>query len=102
MLCNDTVKLIDLLKTYNLNFKCKNILKNSFFMKLYDNMNDILKINIGVIKAEELNEPSENYFKKNNFTSDNIKNVLIKLQYGYKITNDNNSIIYFTSKKKII
>ena len=100
MLCNDTVKLIDLLKTYNLNFKCKNILKNSFFMKLYDNMNDILKINIGVIKAEELNEPSENYFKKNNFTSDNIKNVLIKLQYGYKITNDNNSIIYFTSKKK--
>lgn len=103
MINNDTLKLINLLKNYNLKFKCKDILKNIFFMKLYDEINIIIKKNnMDEIKVEELNEPSEHYFKKNNFTSDNVMNeILFKLKYGYRISNENNSIIYFTSKRKV-
>lgn len=110
-LCNDTLNLIKLLKKYNydnlnLNLNLIKITKNKFFMNLYDNMKNILKknkVSLNSVIIEKLEEKPLNYLKDSNFTSKNIKNnILSKLKYCYKITNNNTEIIYFSSKKILL
>ena len=82
-----------------------NISKNKFIMKLYNNIDDILKkikknnIKKNIIIKDIDNNPL-NYLKNNDFTSDNIKNVIInKLKICNLFSFENNDIIYFTEKK---
>jgi hypothetical protein len=104
-LCEDTIKLIKSLKKCNKNNDVKsnmmNITDSSFFMNLYDQMKSILKKNdFGEIKITKMNHLPNQYLKDNNFTSKHIKDVILKkLVFSYKITCDNNTIIYFTSKE---
>lgn len=96
----NTINLINLLKERKRK-NIPNISKNIFFMNLYNNIKNILKTNLVTeIKIVELENKPENYLEDNNFTSANIKNkILTKLKYSYDISNKNNRIIYFTSKK---
>ena len=79
------------------------ISSNTFFMKLYKELNDIIKKtsidekNI-FIKNIDIKEIST-YLDDNNFTSKNMqKHIIDNLKYGYEITYLNNTIIYFSSK----
>jgi len=101
MLCADTLKMIDMIN--NINIKISKISKNKYFMHLYDDINTILKnIKINKISIKELTDKPNTYFEDNKFTSENIKkHILTKLNYGYKLKHDNNTIIYY-SKRKII
>jgi len=79
------------------------ISSNTFFMKLYKELNDIIKKtsidekNI-FIKNIDIKEIST-YLDDNDFTSKNIqKHIIDNLKYGYEITYLNNTIIYFSSK----
>jgi hypothetical protein len=100
--CKNTNKIIHLLKKYNIDTNnVLNITKNKYFMKLYldikNNIEVILEKDIDIIL---LNNSPDNYFEDNKFTSDNIKNyILKKLKYGYQYTYMNNNIIYFSSKR---
>jgi hypothetical protein len=99
-LCSDTIKLIKLLKKYDKKDNRK-ITDSSFFMNLYNQIKSILKKNnFGEIKITKMNHLPNEYLKDNNFTSKHIKDVIFKkLVFSYKITCDNNTIIYFTSKE---
>jgi hypothetical protein len=78
-----------------------NISKNKFMMKLYNNIDDILKKNnLANIKKniiiKDIDNNPDNYLKDNDFTSDNIKNVIInKLKISNLFSFENNDIIYF-------
>lgn len=80
------------------------ITSNTFFMKLYKDLNNIIKKtkidakNI-FIKSIDIKEIST-YLDDNDFTSKNMQKYIVNnLKYGYEITYLNNTIIYFTSKK---
>ena len=80
------------------------ITSNNFFIKLYKDLNNIIKKtkidkkNI-FIKNIDIKEIST-YLHDNDFTSKNIqKHIVDTLKYGYEITYLNNTITYFTSKK---
>ena len=74
-------------------------------MILYETMKKILKknkINLNSIIIDKIHENPLKYIEDNNFTSHNIKNNIIhKLKYCYQIKDNNNEIIYFSSKKKL-
>ena len=102
-LSKDTLKIINILKK-NQNIKklkVDSILKNNFFIQLYNNIKFIINdIKIENIQIEELNHNINLYLKDNEFTSKNIKNNIINnLKYSYEIKNDNNIIVYYTKKK---
>ena len=80
------------------------ITSNTFFMKLYKDLNNIIKktkidkkdISFTTIDIKEITT----YLDDNDFTSKNMqKHIVDTLKYGYEITYLNNTIIYFTSKK---
>ena len=99
---NDTFRILKLLEKYNNStHNCPNITSNKFFMKLYDIFYKIYKtISITNIKILLNNENEINNLKNNKFTSQDILNNIINtLKYNYKITFENNSIIYYSSKK---
>lgn len=79
------------------------ITSNTFFMKLYKKLNNIIKkTNIDAkdifIKSIDIKEITT-YLDDNDFTSKNMqKHIVDTLKYGYEITYLNNTIIYFTSK----
>ena len=99
--CNNTLKILNLLKKYNINIdNCSNITSNKFFMKLYDNFNNIIKeISLNNIKIELYNNSEIDNLKNNKFTSQNILNNIIEtLKYSYIIIFENNSIVYYSKK----
>ena len=99
--CNNTLKILNLLKKYNINTgNCSNITSNKFFIELYDNFYKIVNnITINNIKIEHYNNSEINNLKSNQFTSQNIlNNIIDTLKYNYLITFENNTIIYYSSK----
>ena len=101
-LCSDTIKLIKLLKKCDTSINTDiKITDSLFFMNLYEEMKKILKKDdLGKIEITKINQLPNQYLKDNNFTSKNIKDIIFKkLIFSYKITCENNTIIYFTSKE---
>lgn len=103
----DTQKLLKIINVYEFNnLVLSPITKNKFFMKLYSNLKKIYK---NVIKTSDLDkqiiitpltDKVQSYLEDNKFTSKEItQNIINKLKYGYSITFENNSIIYFNEKK---
>ena len=98
---NDTLKILNLLKKYNINTNDHtNITSNKFFMKLYDDFNKIINsISINNLKIENYNNSEIDNLKNNKFTSENIlNNIIDTIKYYYIITFENNSIIYYSTK----
>lgn len=98
-----TLKILNLLKKYKIKINKNKITKNDYFIKIYNKIKDILKnILIDDIKiTEDICNPNL-YLNDNEFTSKNIKDIIInKLKYQYEIIFENNIIIYY-SKKKIL
>ena len=104
--CSDTIKNIDLIsKLFNKSlYNDLNIYKLSYFKELYNNIKSILK-KINIIKNNlEINNINSNKninssLLENNFTSSSIKTyILNNLKNTYKITNENDIIIYSTKK----
>ena len=105
-LSQNTLKIIDILnnnKIIKKKLSISSILKNKFFLDLYNKLTIIFQdIKIEKIEIKEIFQHPNLYLTDNDFTSNNIKNNIIKkLKYSYEIKNSNNTIIYF-SKKKII
>jgi hypothetical protein len=95
------IKKIDINK---LSINIKKISKNSFFMKLYNDLEYIIKntkIDKDKLIIKKCNEISNDYLVDSDFTSQNIKDYINKnLKYCNKISYENNSIIYFSSSEK--
>ena len=101
-LSKNSLRLIELLKEYDSKkFKVDKITNNIFFMKLYNDIKNIINEHIlGNIEIKRITEDPFFYFKDNTFTSSNIKDkIKIELKYGYQFINDNNIIIYYTKKE---
>jgi len=103
----DTQKLLKIINSYKYNnLVLSPITKNKFFMKLYIQLKKIYK---HVLKTTDLDkqiiitpltDKVESYLEDNKFTSKEItQNIINKLKYGYSITFENNTIIYFNEKK---
>ena len=80
------------------------ITSNTFFMKLYKELNNIIKktkIDVKNILIKNIDiKDIITYLDDNDFTSKNMqKHIFNTLKHGYEITYLNNTIIYFTSKK---
>ena len=76
------------------------ITKNKYFMMLYkDIKNNFEKVLSENINIQILNKKCESFFEDNEFTSNNIKNKIEGLGYGYELNYINNTIIYFCEKK---
>ena len=105
----DTQKLLKIINAYKYNnLVLSPITKNKFFMKLYSNLKKIYK---HVLKTTDLDKQIiitplknkvETYLEDNKFTSKEItQSIINKLKYGYSITFENNTIIYFSPEKKL-
>jgi hypothetical protein len=102
-LCKDTNKILCILDKYNINTTdLLNITKNKYFMKLYNDIKKNFKRinkNNYMLKIKIIDKNPLNYLEDNKFTSDNIKNkILKKLKYGYQFNFNNNEIIYYSKK----
>lgn len=80
------------------------MLKNKYFMKMYDDIKNIYKSLITKdIDIKIIDEKPEKYLKDNSdndFTSKEIKEyIFLNLKHSYKITCDNNTIIMLTVKE---
>ena len=103
----NTQKLLKIINVYNFdNLNFVPITKNKFFMNLYSNLKKIYKnviktTNFNIqIKITPLTNKVHSYLEDNKFTSKEITETIIeKLKYGYSITFENNTIIYFSEKK---
>jgi hypothetical protein len=95
--------IMNILKKYKIKINKNKITKNNYFIKIYDKMKNILKdILINDIKIIENNFDPSLYLNDNEFTSKNIKDIIIKeLKYQYEIIFENNIIVYY-SKNKIV
>ena len=103
-LSKNSLRLIELLKLKEYDskkFKVDKITNNIFFMKLYNDIKNIInKQVLGNIEIKRITEDPFFYFKDNTFTSSNIKDkIKIELKYGYQFMNNNNIIIYYTKKE---
>ena len=92
------LNIINNLNKHNIKLNTHKITDNKYFMNIYNNIKNILKIiKINNIKINEVNKQ---IIENNNFTSNEIKNTINnKLKYSYHINYDNNNIYYITSKK---
>ena len=100
---NETIKILNILKSYNVKIQIDLLSKNKYFMKLYSNLKNILrKLNISnsiISKKKILNFKITDYLKDNDFTSDEINLYITnKIKYCYQFQYQNNIIIYFTKK----
>jgi hypothetical protein len=100
---NETIKILNILKRYNVKIQCDFLSKNKYFMKLYTNLKNIFKkINIDnndISKKNIVNFKITDYLKDNDFTSDEINLYITnKIKYCYHFQYQNNIIIYFTKK----
>jgi hypothetical protein len=103
----DTQKLLKIINQYKYNnLILTPITKNKFFMKLYTQLKKIYKNVLKTtnldkqIKIIPLTNKVETYLEDNKFTSKEItQSIINKLKYGYSITFENNTIIYFNEKK---
>jgi hypothetical protein len=103
---NETENLLKLLNNYkisNNNLINNNLTNNKYFMELFDNFKkNYTYVALDKIYIEELYTDPNFYLKDNDFTSPQIKSyILNNLKYNYKLSYENNIIIYY-SKKKII
>jgi len=87
----------------NYNMNSMNIIKNTFFKLLYNNLKKIIKttnIDKKHITFTLCNDKPNKYLESNDFMSDNIiEYINTKLLYCYKVQYENNEIIFFTNKK---
>jgi hypothetical protein len=102
---NETIKILNILKNYNIKINVDLLSKNKYFMNLYKNIKNILnklKINDNynnISKKNILNFKIKDYLKDNDFTSNEINLYITnKIKYCYEFYYENNIIIYFTKK----
>lgn len=83
-----------------------NISSNIFLIKLFDNLNKIIKntnIKKDNIKIKKIKDKPSKYLVESDFTSKNIEDYIFKnLKYSYKFIYDKITIIYFINKSNII
>jgi hypothetical protein len=102
---NETIKILNILKKYNIKINVDLLSKNKYFMNLYKNIKNILnKIKNNdnynnISKKNILNFKIKDYLKDNDFTSNEINLYITnKIKYCYEFHYENNIIIYFTKK----
>jgi len=97
----NNLKILNLLKKYKIKINKNKITKNNYFFKIYHKIKKILKnILIDNIKITQCVFDPNLYLNDTEFTSKNIKDIIIKkLKYQYEIIFENNIIIYYSKKK---
>lgn len=94
----DTNNLLNVLNKYTFQYTKINLMKNTYFLDLYENLKNIYN-NLPKSEIYYKNIKNNLELENNNFMTIEITNHCKKLKYGYEFQNNNNIIYYFTNRE---